>query len=580
MTVDDRMHRIDPSEITVGGWIGERLERTWKHNLLVLDWDQDFLAPFQEHRSSGGYVGLGKTLEALVRFARHTAEPDLLNLREHVLKALFDSQQTDGYLGTMVPEHRIDTLWDVHETAYLILALVSDWRYFRNEDSLDRARAMGTYLTDRLTPERILSINADKNAIELKTIGLDRAMIALYQETGEEKFLDFTLRVQDLLHWDLGIVEGRHGKIEGHIYAYLTRCLAQLELYNLSEDPGLLGQTERALHYLKSEGGLVVTGSCGQTECWHSDQDGTGDLGETCATAYLIRLLDKRLRLSADLNEGNLMERAIYNALFAAQSPDGRPLRYYAPFSGPRIYWDRDTYCCPGNFRRIVSELPEMIVYKHGAGLSVNLYSPAKLNTEIASGQVDLRIETDYPASGFVSVLVNPESAAKFPLRLRIPAWCDQYDVLVNGQEIDTSDRDGHLLIDRTWQPGDTVSLDFQMDWRFHRGFGKQEGRVSVLRGPVLYCLNPERNPDLGEDDVGGLTLLADSPSLRIPEPATHPGETSCLLRALGSDSANDLTVTFTEFCDPGGLETYFPISDPDTAVDDELLTTTPESVL
>jgi DUF1680 family protein len=33
---------------------------------------------------------------------------------------------------------------------------------------------------------------------------------------------------------------------------------------------------------------------------------------------------------------GDLMERTIFNALFAAQSPDGRQLRYYTPLEGKR----------------------------------------------------------------------------------------------------------------------------------------------------------------------------------------------------------------------------------------------------
>jgi DUF1680 family protein len=45
------------------------------------------------------------------------------------------------------------------------------------------------------------------------------------------------------------------------------------------------------------------------------------------------------------------MERTIYNALFAAQDPKGRKIRYFTPFTGPRAYFDLDGFCCPGNFR-------------------------------------------------------------------------------------------------------------------------------------------------------------------------------------------------------------------------------------
>lgn len=36
---------------------------------------------------------------------------------------------------------------------------------------------------------------------------------------------------------------------------------------------------------------------------------------------------------------GDVMERTIFNGLFSAQSPDGRRMRYFTAFDGPRIYW-------------------------------------------------------------------------------------------------------------------------------------------------------------------------------------------------------------------------------------------------
>ena len=48
--------------------------------------------------------------------------------------------------------------------------------------------------------------------------------------------------------------------------------------------------------------------------------------------------MDERLRMTGDTHSGDIMERAIFNALFAAQSPDGRKIRYYTPFDGPRTY--------------------------------------------------------------------------------------------------------------------------------------------------------------------------------------------------------------------------------------------------
>jgi hypothetical protein len=70
--------------------------------------------------------------------------------------------------------------------------------------------------------------------------------------------------------------------------------------------------------------GMVITGAIGEVECWHDTQDGTWNLGETCVTTFLLLTLDELLRFDHVSSHGDLMERVIYNTLFAAQSPDGK----------------------------------------------------------------------------------------------------------------------------------------------------------------------------------------------------------------------------------------------------------------
>ena len=72
---------------------------------------------------------------------------------------------------------------------------------------------------------------------------------------------------------------------------------------------------------------------------------------------------------------GDLMERAVYNALFAAMSEDGRKLRYYTPLSGVRGFWPSDDYCCPCNYRRVMGYLPSYVFYQSDKGILANLYA-------------------------------------------------------------------------------------------------------------------------------------------------------------------------------------------------------------
>jgi DUF1680 family protein len=337
----------------IGGPIGRRIDLTWRHNLLALDWERDFLHPFRAKESGAcSYVGLGKTLEGVVRLAAYTGDDRLAACRRHALDTLFAAQEPSGYLGTYRTADRTVRLWDVHEQAYLLLALLADWDCFREGPSLDAAARLGTYLLRQLPADTVAQVGRREKDFEvcsfLAVLGLDRAMLALHRATGDDACLRFCVETLRLPEWNQPIVEGRFWPVEGHMYAYLTRCLAQLDLYEITGDDALLRQTRRALDYLRGQRALVVSGTNGIEECWHSDQTATGDIGETCATAYLLRVLWRMLQLEGGGWYGDWMERAIYNALFAAQSPDGRRLRYYVPLEGARKYFDRDTYCCPG----------------------------------------------------------------------------------------------------------------------------------------------------------------------------------------------------------------------------------------
>jgi DUF1680 family protein len=325
----------------------------------------------------------------------------------------------------------------------------------------------------------------------------------------------------------------------------------------------------------------MITGGAGQLEIWTDDQDGRGDLGETCATAYQIRVYESLLRLRGEARYGDLTERTIYNALAAAQSPDGRQLRYYAPIEGDRVYFGGDTYCCPGNFRRIVAELPGMIYYRSGRGVAVNLYTASQAQIDLdGDGRLAIRQETEYPSAGRVVIRLDPSKPGEFPLRLRIPAWAAGAKAAVNGQALEGPIVTGAFLeINRPWKAGDQVTLDLPMNWRLVRGRLRQAGRVAVMRGPLVFCLNPRRNPSLPKQDGADLGRYALDPSSFAPpvrDDSIRPGGIACRLDAwlpgCGLDTKGDTRLVLTEFADPEGKATYFRLRDFSVAVDDELL--------
>ena len=565
----DVFHHLPPGNIQVEGELGQRLRATVENNLLVLDVDGDFLDPFREPTAEGGYVGLGKLIESLVRFAAWTNDPRVLERKRYVIQEILKTQAPDGYIGMFVPEKRMWSLWDLHEMAYLVNGLTSDHELFQEEGSLAAAKGLADYIILNWTGGEHGPWQPNTTESLLGATGLEIAFLNLARQSKDERYRAFCVTTRNLGNWDQDIVLGRWGPVAGHAYAYLSHALAQMELYREEPSASLRRPMQRALDFLTLHDGWVITGTCGDHECWHDTQQGTVNLGETCTTAYLVRALDNLLRLDGTPVCGDFMERAIYNALPAAQSPDGRKIRYYTPFEGPRTYFDKDTYCCPGNFRRIMSELPGMVYYAADDGFAVNLYVQSSAELPFKDSTISVRQETSYPSDGAVSLRIDPAQPTTFAVRLRIPRWCENPVVQVNEVDLNHEIESGSWLrIEREWVQGDVVSLNIPMTPRLVRGTKAQAGRVAVMYGPRVFCLNRARNTALQGEDLRLITI--DPASLQGPFPDGESDGTGLVFKVnawrAGSwypHAATDWELTLTEYPDPGGEAIYFSIPSP-----------------
>ncbi len=577
---DDVFCSAGIQRVRVGGEMGRRIDVTVRNNLMVLDADRDFLKPFRDRKAKDGYIGLGKLIDSWVRLAAYTKDDTVIQRKNEIVEAAIATQEEDGYMGLLIPEQRVWTLWDAHEMSYLVMGLTTDYEFFGSKTSLDAAKKLADYLVTRISaePDRVMDPTL---SFEMPTTGLAQAFLNLSDRCGDARYKDFAIAREKLNTWNLPIVRGRWGKVEGHAYAYMARCLAQLCLYREQGTPELLSQTRTTLDFLTQKNGLVITGTCGDHECWHDSQEGTINLGETCATAYLVRFMDDLLRLTGDARYGDIMERAIFNALFAAQSPDGRHIRYYTPFDGKRTYFEKDTYCCPCNYRRIIGELPGLLYYRAKNGVVVNLYANSEAEMSLNNDTtVSLKQETEYPNTGKVTVHVNPSKADAFSMLLRIPRWTVNPALTINGEAQAVTAKPGEFqAVEREWKPGDRITLEFPMPVRWVKGRVAQAGRAALMRGPMVYCLSREKNPAVKDMDLRLITVDPATVEGPFPDDSVRPGGQACTVHAWEPGAwyphaKADLKLTLTEFPDPAGEATYFHAPNPnaDGFVDDELV--------
>ena len=174
-------------------------------------------------------------------------------------------------------------------------------------------------------------------------------------------------------------------------------------------------------------------------------------------------------------------------------------------------------------------------------GLAATLYAPNTLETELDGSAVRIETKTDYPFNETLEMKVSPAKPLKFPLRLRVPEWCANPRIAVNGDVQDLPvGADGFAVIDREWKAGDAVSLRFPMTPKVETMRDFNDGGkpyCSLVCGPLLFAYGlPEKDENTPLDAAETAALhsnalrtdwrldsahvLADTQVVRTPMPA------------------------------------------------------------
>jgi DUF1680 family protein len=111
-----------------------------------------------------------------------------------------------------------------------------------------------------------------------------------------------------------------------------------------------------------------------------------------------------------------------------------------------------------------------------------------------------VRQHTSYPWEGTVRLSIALSRPTEFELALRMPGWCRDARLRINGAEVDLAVRTekGYLRTSRVWSDGDTVELDLAMPVErvyAHPEVKADVGCVALQRGPLVYCVEEVDNP-------------------------------------------------------------------------------------
>jgi hypothetical protein len=178
-------------------------------------------------------------------------------------------------------------------------------------------------------------------------------------------------------------------------------------------------------------------------------------------------------------------------------SLDGEKFFYENPLASQgnhhRQAWF-DCACCPPNLARLLASLGQYVYAQNEKDLAVHLYVQGSGRFSMGGQAVLLRQETRYPWEGRVTLRFEMERPAAFGLKLRIPGWCRQATLSVNGEpvEITPSLERGYVRVERLWRPADQVRLELAMPVErihAHPDVRQNAGQAALQRGPLVYCL-------------------------------------------------------------------------------------------
>lgn len=251
------------------------------------------------------------------------------------------------------------------------------------------------------------------------------------------------------------------------------------------------------------------------TGLWAGDEllrFGNPNLGsELCTAVEMMFSLEKILEITGDVQWADHLERIAYNALPTQVTDDFSARQYYHQINQVAIdrnwrdfvtpHEDTDNLhgiltgypCCTSNLHQGWPKFVQNLWYATADnGIAALVYAPSNVTAKVADGKlVQIKEETTYPFEETIhfSISFTDKKVKKafFPFHLRIPAWCKQPVVRLNGAVIAVDAYQGEIArINREWQQGDKLTLELPMHVEASFWFD----RAAVIeRGPLIYSL-------------------------------------------------------------------------------------------
>jgi len=458
------------------------------------------------------------------------------------LGKVFQSQQPNGYFGPSVIDDKhkdnVNAIPDLWPNMIMLWCMQSYYEYSNDARVIP---FMTKYFKWQVTvPDSLMLKLYWENSR-----GGDNlySIYWLYDHTGEKWLLDLANKIhRNTANWS------QKNNLPNWHNVNIAQCFREPATYFMqAKDTSYLNATYNDFYLIRNIYGQVPGGMFGADEDARKGFTGPRQAVETCGMVEQMSSDEILTGITGDPLWADNCENVAFNTYPAAVMPDFKGLRYltapnmvvsdsknHSPGienAGPFLMMNPfSSRCCQHNHSQGWPYYEEHLwMATPDNGLAAILYNSSEVTAKVGdrSGHtVRLRQITNYPFDEHIKIEVNAASPVKFPLYLRIPGWCDNATVSINGKEVNIhATADSYMRLENIWKQGDVIELMLPMGVSIKQ-WTQNKNSVSVNYGPLTFSLKIDESyklMDSKQSAIGDSKWQANADQTKWPAYEIYP---------------------------------------------------------
>lgn len=451
------------------------------------------------------YEQVGYYIDGLIRCAYLLKDEQLLAKAQKQLQYVLTNQQSNGLLG---PTH-LAGRWHNWPYAGFFRAYMAEYAATGDKNIVEKLE------------RHYLSFKPENFSDELELANLEE-ICWLYGITGDKKLIDMAQQGYELFTDNvnnrtrdkrtLNLNSDENPDYHGVVYLELVKIPAILYMY--TGDKKYLATAKKGLKTLEKYHQLI-SGVPSTTE----ETKGVSPLAghETCNVSVYPWTMGYMLKITGEASWADKLERSVFNAGIGSVEKDFTSHQYFScpnqviatltsnhlGFNPARMAYlpGHDVECCSGNVNRMMPiYVGQMWLSAPKNGLTAALYGPANVKAYVGKDRKEVLVteNTNYPFSELIEFKIQTKEPVDFPFYVRIPGWCDNAKIKVNGKLWPGEVLRGTFVkIERTFRQADKIELALPMQVKVSNWM---ENGAGVERGPLVYSLPVQAKTEVLKD--------------------------------------------------------------------------------